>query len=299
MTPGKLRWGLLFIIVGIMLLLNNAGRLDWGYWYDILMWWPLLLIAIGIEKIFLRTKLQVVSYLSPLLLVAAMIFVAVETGSSSGEDGFFDSSRWSEDFDSRIDHIDAVINHDNTDLYISRTSVDLVSARFDRFSRKPDIDFSKSDGTANLVINERRGGFGGAIVISGRKYNNDWRVSFTDSKPLSLKCVGDGSDITLNLQSIPLQDITIENEGCDIDLRVGEKSPYVAILIDAVDSDFRLNVPAECGVEVIGNQYASYLSRSGFINIENNYYTEGYDSSAVKVRLDIPAGLNNLSLDFE
>ena len=80
MTPSKLRWGLLFIVVGIMLLLCNTGHLDWDFWYEILMWWPILLIAIGLEKIFLKTKLEFISYLSPLLLVAAMIYVAVDIG---------------------------------------------------------------------------------------------------------------------------------------------------------------------------------------------------------------------------
>jgi hypothetical protein len=299
MTPSKLRWGLLFIVVGVMVLLCNTGHLDWNFWYEILMWWPILLIAIGLEKIFQKTKLQFISYLSPLILVAAMIFVAIDTGSERNVKGFFSSTRWSEDVDPAVDHINAVINHQNIDLYITRTATDLISARFDRFSRKPDIDFSKSDRTARLDINRRRGGIGGAVITSGRRHNRDWKVSFSDDVPLSLKCIGDGADITLNLQAIPLQDLTIKNDDGDIDLRIGDKSPTVAILIDGADSDFRLKIPAGCGIEVFGDKYESYLTTIGFIKTGEIYHTEAFDSTAVKLKLEIPEELRHLSIEFD
>jgi len=299
MTPSKLRWGLLFIVVGILLLLCNTGHLDWDYWYEILSWWPLLLIAIGIEKIFLKTRLEFISYLSPLILVAAMIFVAIDIGPERNVGNFFSSTRWNEDYDASVDHIDAVIKHGNINLYVTRTTTDLISARFDRFSRKPDIDFSKSDGVAELDITRRKGGFGGAVIISGRRYGRDWKVSFSDQVPLSLKCIGDGSDITLNLQTIPLQDLTIQNEAGDMDLRIGDKYPNVAVLIDGADSDFRLKAPEKCGIEVSGDKYESYLSAIGFIKNGVNYYTKAYDSAAVKLRLDIPEELRHLSIEFE
>jgi hypothetical protein len=299
MTPSKLRWGLLLIVVGVLILLCNTGHLDWGYWGDILMWWPLLLIAIGIEKIFLRTRLEIISYLSPLLLVGAMIFVAFDTGPQSDFGDFFSKTHWREPYDASIDHIEAVIYHDNIDLYVGRTSTDLISGDFGRFSRKPDIDYSTSAGTASLDITGRRGGLGGAIVISGRRYDNDWKVSFSDKMPLSLKCVGDDSDIRLNLSSVPLQDLTIEDSDGDIDLRIGDMSPHVAILVDGAESDLRLQAPVACGIEVIGDQFESYFSDLGFIKAGQNYYSRAYDSAAVRVTLELREDLNRLSIDFE
>ena len=68
---------MLFILVGTLLLLNNVGRLDWWVWNDILSLWPLLLIAIGIEKIFQNTRLSFISYLSTVALVAVVLWAAI------------------------------------------------------------------------------------------------------------------------------------------------------------------------------------------------------------------------------
>jgi len=299
MTPSKLRWGLLFITVGVMLLLCNTDRLDWDYWLEILTWWPLLLIAIGLEKIFLKTKLQIFSYLSPLLLIGGMIFVAFDVGSDNRVKGFFSSSRWSEPLDPSVKQINAVIKHKNIDLYINRTGNNLASARFDRFSKKPRIDFSKSDGVARLDIGGGRSSLGGTVFISGRRVNRGYRLSFSDDIPLNLKCTGDGAELTLNMQLIPLKHLTIENDEGDIYLRIGDKEPLVIIEVSGDDADFRLKAPEGCGIEVIDDKYESYLSALEFIKIGDNYRTKAFDSAAVKVKLEIPDELRHLSIEFE
>lgn len=62
--------GLVIILVGIILLLNNLSILEWSVWFNLLKLWPLLLISLGISFIF-RTRL---SWLGPLLLLLGVIF---------------------------------------------------------------------------------------------------------------------------------------------------------------------------------------------------------------------------------
>jgi hypothetical protein len=298
MTPAKVRWGLLFITVGVMLLLCNVGQLDWDYWYELLVWWPLLLIAIGLEKMFLRTKLEVISYLAPVLLIAGMVYVAVETGSDRYVGGFFSSSSWSEEADPSIEMIDAVIEHGNTDLYVNRDRYDLASARFGRFSRKPHIEFSKSDGVAGLDIKRRRGGLTGAVVISGSRFDRNWNMSFSDEIPLKLKCSGYSADLNLNMESIPLRELTIEDDEGDIYLKIGDKIPQVKIDINGYDADLRLRVPEECGIKVFGNKYAAYLKAVGLVEDGNDYVTEHFDSSAVRLSLTLDDDLRHFSIDL-
>jgi len=48
----KLFWGLLFVIIGLVFLLNNFGFLPWSAWATLLKFWPLLIVFSGLEMFF-------------------------------------------------------------------------------------------------------------------------------------------------------------------------------------------------------------------------------------------------------
>jgi len=46
---GRLLWGLVLVVLGLMFLLSNFG---YGWWWGWGRWWPLLLIALGVWLLF-------------------------------------------------------------------------------------------------------------------------------------------------------------------------------------------------------------------------------------------------------
>lgn len=62
--------GLVIILIGVILLLNNLNILGWSVWNNLLKLWPLLLISLGISFIFRRR----LSWLGPLLILLGVIF---------------------------------------------------------------------------------------------------------------------------------------------------------------------------------------------------------------------------------
>ena len=45
MDAAKIFWGLVFIVLGILLILSTLGHLPWAYWWKL---WPLVFIFLGI-----------------------------------------------------------------------------------------------------------------------------------------------------------------------------------------------------------------------------------------------------------
>ncbi len=296
MTPAKLRWGLLLVTAGVMLLLNNAGVVDWDYWLELAWWWPLLLIAIGFEKIFLRTKMQFLSYLSPVFIVLFMIYVAVDVGPSRFRHySFFTAHDWQIDMDESVQRVKAVISHGRSDLTIDRTGTYLASARFDRFSRKPRIDSDVSNGLASVDINTG-GSMPSAIIINAGDFDNDWKVRFTDEAPVELRCSGNEADVNLYLVNIQVEKLEIENDDGDIYIKIGDKSPQVDIKVEGYDAGLRVNVPSEAGVKVFGEAYSDYLEKIGYMKMEDYYVTEGFDSTSIHITLRLDEDLRHLSL---
>jgi hypothetical protein len=280
-----------------MLLLNNLGALDWSYWGELLMWWPLILIAIGLEKIFQKSKLSIIAYLSPLILIICMVAIAVETGAEADDRGFFSTYRWEKTTDSTLTLIDATIEHGGADIFMSRAAVDLITARFDRFSRKPEITFNKDNTTARLEI-KRRFGRDGIIVIDGRRYGRDWTLSFPENIPIRMTTQGDNADISLNLQSNLLEYLKIDDDDGEIYLKIGSMKTKVDLEVNGNDSRLNLRIPREAGLTVYGNEYSSYLKAMDMVEEGDHFRSSGFDSAAVQVNLKLGRNLSHLSIDY-
>ncbi len=299
MTPARFRWGVMLVAIGAALLLTNADVLDYSYWAELLSLWPIILIAIGIEKIFLRSKTQYISYLAPLIMVGTMIYVGINMENYSS-DGVFSPSRWSEQTDESIKTIEARIDHYRTDISIGRTQTDLIKARFDRFSRKPGIDFSKSGDLGKLEINHRKGGMRNFVIINDQRFSHDWQVSFTDQASLKLTCKGEESEVDLNLRSIPLKEVTVENDDGDIFLEIGSMLPEISAEISGDEASFDLNAPRNCGlkVKVSGNNLDSYLESLDLVRNGEFFISESFDSAAVKLNLKLDDNLQSVSVSY-
>jgi cell wall-active antibiotic response 4TMS protein YvqF len=296
MTPARFRWGLMLITIGVLLLLNNADQLSWDYWWDLLQWWPVILIAIGLEKIFLHSKLSLISYLAPFLMVGTMVYVAFDTGYEYSRSSFFSSYQWDEEIGDSVTRTVAVLNHDESDLYVKAVNNDEISVRINRFTRKPKIEYSESDGIASLDVAGRIHRRGESLILSRRHYSRNWNVSFVRDIPLDITCRGEDSDITLNLKQIPAENIRIDNDDGDIDIRLGGLSEEIHIEIKGDDARLRLSVPEMCGLKITEADFAGYFQTMGMISEGGYYVTDGFDSAGVRVTMDIDADLRHLSI---
>ncbi len=81
MKANKLINGLILVLIGIILLANTLGVLEWSVWLDIVRFWPLLLVSWGISLIFRGKRL---SFLAPLIIFLGIILgvIAGYTGIS-------------------------------------------------------------------------------------------------------------------------------------------------------------------------------------------------------------------------
>lgn len=64
------------IAAGIVLLLNNLGLVSWGIWASLMRFWPVLLVAVGLDIIFGRRS----TWASALIALAALLALALLAG---------------------------------------------------------------------------------------------------------------------------------------------------------------------------------------------------------------------------
>ncbi len=297
MTPARFRWGIILITIGVLLLLQNIGVLPSDIWLELAILFPILLIAIGIEKIFTRTRLQFISYFTSIALFVLAMYLAFYYGQDGG--GYFSTTTHRIENDPRVEVIRAELKPGATNLTIRDSGSDLAYGRFDRFTRKPDIDYRIVDDTAIVEYKARNLTYlGGAIKISGES-DRDWYMRFSEKTRLLLHCSGFDADMHMNFATTPLHRLSLDASDCYIYLKLGDLEPRVTVDVRGDGSSLKLRVPEGIGLRVIAPEYDDYLERLGLIRATDHVFmTPGYDTLATRVELDLDKDLSSFSVDF-
>ena len=300
MTPARFRWGVLFILIGVLLLLVNTDVLDEHFWLDFIYFIPYLLIAIGIEKIFAHTRFKAISYLTSVGLFAAGLYIAFSSSQGGTSSGFFKSQIIREEADPSIKQVNAVLRLEDAGLTIRDATDDLLYGRFGEWTYKPKYECVKEGERAMIELwgpSESHRFWGGTVRVEGDE-PGDWFVSFSRVTLLALECYGDESDIHLNLSTTPLRDLKIDAQDSEIYLKLGNLEPLVTVNARGVDSRLRLRVPTDSGLRLTGVNDPDYLGTVGLTCQGEYFTTAGYDTTANRIDVQLDDQFRSLSIDF-
>lgn len=298
MTPARFRWGLILVQIGILLLLRNLNVINDNFWEELIIYFPLVLIAIGVEKIFTKSKLQFISYLTSVAIFFGGLAIAITVGSSNFDSGFFSESFYKLDKAAGVENTHAVLKLDNTDLTIRDASKELVEGRFDRFTRKPEIEYTLDGNQAKISFTSRKHNYLGGVVKIETGEPQDWYLSFAEDVPLDLECYGDQSDIHLNMVTTPVSKIKLEAPESKIYLRLGDLVKAVSVSVLGEEANLQLRVPFDVGLKIDGDSYGPYLEKLGLEPDSGGYINEAYREADSRIQVDLDQRLSSLSIDF-
>jgi hypothetical protein len=284
--------------VGLLVLLVNLGVLNWNLTIDLLNALPYLLIAIGIEKIFTRSKLEFISYIAVSLIFVGGIYIAF-TGSYDDRKGsFFDETTYVQEFDPQVKSLRAVLRLGAGNLEIRDVTDDLVFGRFAEFTSKPRIRYELDDGEATVALSDRARRLMRGVIGFGENGDGNWTLYFSRVVPLTLECHSDEADLDLNLATTPLRALKVDADDADIYVRLGRREPTVNVELSGYNSDLRLRLPEDAGVRITGDEYAAYMRRIGLLESGGAFVNEGYDSLEYKISIELDERFDGLEIKF-
>ncbi|MGB8656937.1 MAG: DUF5668 domain-containing protein [Candidatus Zixiibacteriota bacterium] len=305
MHIGRIRNGAILIAVGIVLLLNTTGRLSWSVWAGIFSLWPLVLVAVGIELLFKRTHLSFLAILSPLLFIAtilgpALFFESDFVGPHHTGETYF----WSQNQDSTLAKVKAIIEIRDGDLKLSSGRGKLASAELDYFREKPFATYrrlsSDSSATVEITDGERiqtewiwsRGWYWGEY---GKK---DWKVTLTDRVPISLQVHAKASRADLNLSDLQVKDFDLELKASNVDVRIGDLSNEITGTIVTKACKLSIFLPEDMGLRIQNHTNLSSTSFSwlSLKEIDGQYQTPDFERAARKLTLYLDGSLTKLRI---
>lgn len=298
MTPARLRWGLLLIMIGVLALLARADLWHIGIASFIVTFLPIMLIAIGIEKIFTNSRYQVIAFAAPIMMVLAGFAIASTGDNLSFDAGFIEAKILKEPLPDGIRFLEAAIDLDQGDLTIRDATDELFEARFREFSSKPAYALTRVGDSAHISLASTDGRIWGGLVHIDTDEPDDWHLAFSREVPLGLTCSGSNSDIHLNMQFMPLKALAIDAHDSEIYVKLGKLIPNVSVSVAGLDSELRLRVPRTSGLRVRGLNDATYLYEIGLIKREDAFITSGFDTISTQIDVDLDERFRSLSIDY-
>jgi hypothetical protein len=306
MNIGRIRNGAILISAGVILLLNTMDYLSWSVWFRILSLWPVILVAIGIELLFKKTRLSFLTLLSPLLFFAAILGPAFVFDSYLGE--ISKTTRiyhFSEGLDSALTEAGVSVRLNTGDLVVSSGTGKLISTELDYFEREPIVTYEVSDldSSAQFKVRDRerrrlewnfsKGRFHGAW---DRK---NWEIKLTESIPIDLTVYVKTGDADLDLSGLKVRMLDLETRTSDARVRIGNLVDEVSARIESRASKVSISLPKDMALRIENHSNLSSTSFSWFTlkETDDGYETPDFDRATHKLTLYLEGSLTKLKMN--
>ena len=304
MKTSHIFWGLLFIGLGLLVLINNFTTIfmDWATIWKL---WPLVIVLLGLS-ILVKHKhgKGVIAGLAAIILALA-IFASFKTATHFfnkdfefvfGEEGeySFDTTAYTESFDSTLAF--ATLNFDAGagTFNISKTTEHLFDATAEGKKDNFYLKRYDSDNTSKIDFKMQKTRF----RIGVDNYKNKVEMSLNPHPVWDMNFDVGAASMDFDLTELKIQNIDVDMGAASIKIKLGSLSPETKLTIDAGASDINIYVPKESGCKITTDGALSSKHFNDFEKINSDHFeTENYNEATNKIYIEIDSGVSSISVD--
>lgn len=313
---------ILLLALGILLLLNTTGVVGWGIWLQLFRFWPVILIAVGLNMI-LGRRFPVVSAILVVVILAAGIGVAYLFDRTAGPGQYLGESRhsWALDGINRLEleiefgagslAIDSGVSPGADELFVVRaTGTDVAVNPVPRGGGAGYRPLAM-DGNVAVKLSPEASRFPRVAYDSGRNLDIDlwgpfyrlrdtgWDIGISpDVTEVKLDIEGGAAEMDLRLTDLNVKTLDMDIGAADVYIDLPTNAGHTDVYIDAGAADIDISVPdgvaalikSDSGTSSIDIDDARF-SRTGEIWQSPNYVTE---QNTVEINID--AGASSVSI---
>lgn len=261
---------------------------------DLLRLWPVLLIAIGLELIVSRSKIQFLGYLSTLLIIAAFVW-AVKVNGGVGVEGI--------SFLSDIDRTEARLERKTEDaaeldvtfrdgrirLLADEGNIVKVSSRGGRHGVKLNSDCTDHSCRVELRQTERKYL---RILKKMRDEQDYWRCTLHPEVKYAANFELRDADLRLFAEELRIESFNVEAAHSDLVLKFGTNQSFVTVELEGRNNKVELHFPDSVGVRLKGVELTQEQIESLALTEEGGYLINSFYNSA-PVNFSVTASLED------
>jgi hypothetical protein len=266
MKTSHIFWGILFIGLGLLILINNFSTLfmDWATIWKL---WPLVVVLLGISLLVKHKYGK--SFLGGLaaIILALAIFASFKTASH-----FFHN-----DFE--------IVFDDDGDYVFEKTE---YSEEFDSTLQFATLNFDAGAGSFNIskvtenLFDATAEGKKDLFRLKRFDHDSTSKIDF---------------DMHGSLSEFKIKSVDVDMGAASTNLKLGENYPETKVTIDAGASDVDMFVPEGSGCRIITDGALSSKHFDDFEKLKSDHYeTAKFEEAENKIYIEIDSGVSSISV---
>jgi hypothetical protein len=309
MKTGKIVWGMIYIFIGSIFLLDNFTVIDF-YWVSVWRFWPVIFILIGINMLLSRFGNQkAVPALVAAITLLTLVLIGYQ-GSRRNNDSRWISFQFDND-DSENDSTQNVpsyfiepyggakraelrIQGGATSFKLQDTTSSLFEADVKRPFAKYTLTKSISDSVEVLNFRMRSG---------EQRWNLDEMENNETNIRLNLTPVWDihigmgAGEAIFDLTPYKVSSLKFEGGAASFEAKIGSLQPLTNVTVETGVANVEIDVPSESGCRIVVDSGLSSKDFIGFIKqTDGTYQTSNYSTAAKKINISLKGGLSSFEV---
>ncbi|MGA9883352.1 MAG: toast rack family protein [Candidatus Acidiferrales bacterium] len=291
-------------------------------WWIIWHYWPLILIFVGIGKIWdsywdkghpegsvvAGTSIAWIALLA--LFVFALWHGSSYANSASGWHGWWDGGNWGNWNGDWSDHshaqhltksielqgaksVSVHVQMPAGQLRLDGGAGKLLDADFhyDSWQGDPQVNYTVTDGQGDLEIKQN-----GNSPHFGNTYN-DWKLQFGSAAPIDLKLDMGAGQAWVRPNGLDLSELNVQMGAGQLDLDLtGLKPGDLQADIEGGVGQARVHLPKDEGVRVIASGGIGAVNADGLTRQGDTYVNAAYGKSAQNIEMTVHGGVGEIDL---
>lgn len=298
---------IILIVVGLLFLYANY-RPGFYPWQIIRTYWPLILIFIGLGKMWDSTHRSQgsgpaaarSSSVGTTIAIVALILVLVALfgrGRAFSRDRHFPGSSMHHEVRTvereNAKSVNASVDAGSGEMTIGGGSSHLLDADF-TFSDSyfnPKVEYNVASGVGQLNISQE-----GDNAHFGRSHN-EWNLRFSNEVPLDLKVDLGAGQGRLRLRDVPVTRLKLDMGAGQVDVDLtGDRKQDLDADIEGGVGQATIRLPSKVGVTVHASGGIGSISARGLKHDGDKYTNEAYGKTPATIRLRVEGGVGEIDL---
>jgi hypothetical protein len=285
--------GLVLVALGVLFLLQTTGVVPWNLWGVLWRFWPVLVIAFGINIILGRRVPWLAAILILVLLAGTLFMASFFTISTEQVSVPAEFASGQQELDG-LESVDVNIEFGAGELVLSSLpegSPLLMDGSFYRVGAETSLVRSGSSGELDVRMRDRELPF-----VFGE--NADWEISLSQTPRINLNLDSGASSVELDLRDLLVTDLTIDTGASSLEVRMPAHAGHVNARITGGASSIEVIIPDGVAARIKTDSGLSSVDIDSrrFPNVNGTHVSPDFDTAENRIDLGIDSGVSSITV---
>jgi hypothetical protein len=293
---------LILITIGVVLLLNQTGRLRWDVVWSLWRYWPVILILLGIEALIGASQSRVLYLLGLLIAVAVLAgligYVVLQGGEAPAQRPVSATETLSQGLqDAERGLVTLRLGAGAIQVGTVADSPNLIEGtiEYGEQSRRVEEHLTVSNGQAEYELRSRQED---SIWTPGDKANETWHLRFTPRVPLQMRIEMGAGSVQADLSGLSISRLDLNMAVGSTELTLPATEGTTIVYVKLAIGEVTVLVPPAVGVKLRANKLLTGVNVGGgrFTRSGDEWVSGNYATAPSKIDLHIDNVMGSINV---